>query len=77
VEELVHDQHVGILVPRNDPQALGAAIAELLVDRGRRLEMGRAARALIEAKFGSAVSLRRTEAVLARCLEDLSAPDMV
>jgi glycosyltransferase involved in cell wall biosynthesis len=45
VSEAVGD--AGILVPARDPQAMGEACTELLVDSHRRIEMGKAARARV------------------------------
>jgi len=41
----------GIVVPRDDPDALARALGELLDDTGRRAELGRAARIRVERSF--------------------------
>jgi glycosyltransferase involved in cell wall biosynthesis len=41
--EVVIDDEVGLLVPPNDPQALGAAIDRLASNRELRLRLGHAA----------------------------------
>jgi glycosyltransferase involved in cell wall biosynthesis len=43
----------GLLVPPEDPAALADAIGELLADPVRAMEMGRAGRAAVEARFTS------------------------
>lgn len=43
----------GVLVPAGDTRALGEAIAAVAGDNGRRIEMGRAARRHVEARFGA------------------------
>jgi glycosyltransferase involved in cell wall biosynthesis len=45
------DGHAGRLVPPRDPQAMAAAIADVLADPARAARMGRAARARIERSF--------------------------
>lgn len=44
VPELVRDRETGLLVPREDPQALAAALERLAADPGLRERLGRAAR---------------------------------
>jgi glycosyltransferase involved in cell wall biosynthesis len=44
VPELVEDGVSGVLVPPRDPRALADGLASLILDRGRRTEMGEAAR---------------------------------
>ncbi len=51
VPEIVRDGVEGRLVPRGDPPAVATAILELLRDRGRAAEMGRAGRARVEARY--------------------------
>ncbi len=52
-----------MLVPPSDPDALSAAVVDLLSDEERRVEMGRAARAHALANFGWDDIARRLEEV--------------
>lgn len=47
----VRDGETGLLVPPRDPAALADAIATLVLDHGRRADMGRAARSWVSADF--------------------------
>jgi glycosyltransferase involved in cell wall biosynthesis len=49
--EAVDDGRTGLLVPPEDPRALGAAIAELAADGERARRMGVAGRARVLAEF--------------------------
>jgi glycosyltransferase involved in cell wall biosynthesis len=51
VRDLVVDGSTGIVVPRRDPAALGAAMKALLADDGRRKAMGEAGRARVREKY--------------------------
>ncbi|MBV9660139.1 MAG: glycosyltransferase family 4 protein [Acidimicrobiales bacterium] len=51
IPEVVQDHVTGLLVPPRDPEALAAAVTELLVNEGRRREMETAARDRAEAQF--------------------------
>ena len=51
VPDIVADRGTGLLVPLHDRDALTGAVAELLNDPERRLALGRAGRARVEAKF--------------------------
>src|SRR5208282_2211252 len=44
IPEVIEDGHTGLLVPKNDSEALAAAICRLLEDDDLRLSMGRAGR---------------------------------
>ena len=68
IPELVDDGRSGLLVPPGDVDALAAAIAEVLVDPGRRRRMGAAGRARVVEEF----DLVHSVAVL-RGLIDLAA----
>lgn len=57
----------GALVPPGDAQALGREIAAMAGDDGRRVEMGRAARRHVEARFGA----ERLVADIERLYEEL------
>lgn len=50
--EVVEAAGGGVLVPRDDPKAMAAAIAGLLSDPERRRELGARARPRVEATFG-------------------------
>lgn len=60
--ELVEHGVTGFVVPPGDHAAIGAALRVLMADPARRAEMGRRARAVVEARF-------TWRAVAARCLE--------
>ena len=60
---IVADGETGLLVPPRDPDALAAAIVELLDHPARRRAMGRAARARVEAMFGIREHVRAVEHV--------------
>ena len=49
--ETIRHGETGLLVPARDPEALAAAILELLADRGRAQAMARAGRALMLERF--------------------------
>ena len=58
---LVDQGRCGVLVPPNDPDALAAALADLLLASERRRELARLARARIEAEYDEAAVARRYE----------------
>jgi glycosyltransferase involved in cell wall biosynthesis len=62
--EVVADQESGLLVPKEDPQSLAAAIITLLEDPRRARQMGEAGRRRVEQFFSLE---RRTTAVAAIC----------
>ena len=64
VPELIEDGHNGRLVPPDDAQALAAALARLIADPAARLRLGRAARARVLERFGSAAGIDRLAARL-------------
>ncbi len=51
IPELIEDGRTGILVPPGDPEALAAALARLIGDRGLRRELGAAGAARVRAAF--------------------------
>lgn len=63
------DDVAGVLVPPGDPDALGAAVRELLEDPGRRRCLGEAARQRIESEFPLARMIDRYEAALTAVIE--------
>jgi glycosyltransferase involved in cell wall biosynthesis len=51
IPEVLTDGEDGVIVPQRDPQAIAAAVADLLRDPGRRAALGRGARRTIESRF--------------------------
>ena len=51
IRDLLQDGKTGILCPGTDPMSLAAGLRQLLADRATAQEMGRRARALIEARY--------------------------
>jgi colanic acid/amylovoran biosynthesis glycosyltransferase len=68
VPELVDDGRSGFLVPPARADVLADALEKLVTDRGLRLEMGRAARARVEADY----DLRSSVAALERLLSSVA-----
>lgn len=62
-----------MLVPPNDPDALGVALAEVLADPARRAAMADAGRALVRERYAPEVMVRGYRAVYA----ELGVPDSV
>jgi glycosyltransferase involved in cell wall biosynthesis len=67
--ELVGADGAGVLVPPGDPDALAAAVRELLEDPERRRRLGAAARQRIAAEFPLARMIDRYEAALTAVIE--------
>jgi glycosyltransferase involved in cell wall biosynthesis len=63
IPELIQPGVDGIVAPREDPVALGDALAEIVRDPERGFEMGRAARAKAEREFSPAPHLERLGAI--------------
>ena len=61
IPDLVEDGVTGLLVDRGDPQALANAIAELLRDPERRVQMGRIARERRRSRFDIDLTVERIE----------------
>ena len=51
IVELVENQKTGVLVPPDDPRALGHAMLDLIQWRSHAVRLGRAARAEVEARY--------------------------
>ncbi len=66
--EIVLPGQTGLLVPPRDPGALAEALLAMASEPARAEGMGRAGRALVEAKFSTAVKVERTEALYRRLL---------
>jgi glycosyltransferase involved in cell wall biosynthesis len=67
--ELVGRDGAGVLVPPGDPEALAAAVRELLEDPERRGRLGDAARQRVEAEFPLRRMIERYEAALTAVIE--------
>jgi glycosyltransferase involved in cell wall biosynthesis len=65
---VVDDGRTGVIVPQRDAGALAAALAGLLRDPDRRAGLGRAGRALVEARFGWEATASRFESAYDRAL---------
>lgn len=74
MSELVTEGETGRLVPAGDERALGAALAELLASPERLAEMGAAARADAEARFGTEPMIEQTAALYKRVLSSARGP---
>ena len=66
IADVVEDGHNGRLVPAKDPQALAAALLDVLRDADRARKLGRAARQTIAATYGSDVMRNRLFAIYDR-----------
>ncbi|PWC28873.1 glycosyltransferase [Teichococcus aestuarii] len=66
--ELIRDGETGLLVPRDQPEALGRALATLLADPGRRATLAAAGRAAYEASFSEAAVVAQWQDFLRRVL---------
>ncbi len=67
VPEVVHDRENGLLVPRNDPMALAAALREILHDDELRATLAAAAKPSVAA-IGRDVIYTRLERILAEAV---------
>ncbi len=68
VSSVIHQGETGLLVPAGDPAALAEAVSRLLEDREMAAGMGKAGRALVEAKHGLATMVNEVEDVYRRVL---------
>lgn len=69
IGEVVQDGGSGLLVPPDEPEALAAAISELLDDQPRRQAMGACARQRFETCFTENLMFDQTEAVYREACE--------
>jgi colanic acid/amylovoran biosynthesis glycosyltransferase len=65
IPELVRDGETGLIVPPNDPPALGDALARLADDPAMAERLGAAARALVERQHDQRTNARRVIRLLA------------
>lgn len=69
ITELIRDGETGLFTPRNDPEALAAAIKRVIADEALAKRLGLAARAHIEAGYTRKKMLDDMEMVLQRAIE--------
>lgn len=63
IPELIQDQRTGILIPRDDARALAGALAHLVTDEARAVQMGEAGRRRVEQEFNNKIHAGRVQAV--------------
>jgi glycosyltransferase involved in cell wall biosynthesis len=68
IPELIADGETGLLVPPRNPEALGQAVLRMLENPTRAKAMARAGRKRVEARFSTAIKVKRTEELYARLL---------
>jgi len=72
--EIVRDGENGILVPPQDSQALAGALRELILDSGRRKEMGKRGREIAKSEFSIERVVQDTMAVYDELLDGKGPP---
>mgnify|MGYP001607633897 CR=1 FL=1 len=70
VPELIEDHKTGLLVPPRDPQALAAAIREVLSDPAAASKMGAEGRAVVQERFTVDQMIANTTAIFDAALQD-------
>jgi glycosyltransferase involved in cell wall biosynthesis len=68
ISAVIMNDATGLLVRERDPEALASAAGALLRDRPRATALGRAAREMVDARFGWAAAAARFEAAYDRAL---------
>ena len=63
IADLIEDEKNGVRVPPQDPGALAAALHRVLTEPDFASELGRNARATIQQKFDSTVSIQKLEEI--------------
>jgi len=66
--QLVRQGDTGLIVPSGDPEALAAALTELVADADRRRKLGISGRRLAETEFSLEKMLDSIEEVYRDCL---------
>ena len=70
VPELIEDHRTGLLVPPRDPQALAAAIREILSDPTAASKMGAVGRAMVRERFTVNRMVANTTAIFDAAMQD-------
>jgi glycosyltransferase involved in cell wall biosynthesis len=70
--DVVENGRTGVLVPPGEPDALAAAIAMLAESRDLRTDMGRAGRALVEARYRWEENVAQMERVYKHVLDEFT-----
>jgi rhamnosyl/mannosyltransferase len=71
VPAVVENRRTGLLVPPNDPEALAAAIGELLRRPDWAKELATAGCESVGERFGTGAMVRAVEAVYEKALKDV------
>ena len=74
VPELIEDHKTGLLVPARDPQALAAAIREVLSDPTAASKMGADGRAVVRERFTVDQMVANTTAIFDAAMQDAGVP---
>ena len=77
VPELIEDHKTGLLVPARDPQALTAAIREVLSDPIAASKMGAAGRAVVRERFTVDQMVANTTAIFDAAMQDAGVRSLV
>jgi glycosyltransferase involved in cell wall biosynthesis len=73
IPECVVDGETGFVVPPKDSESMAKALIELIQNKARRRQMGRAGRRHSEANFSRESQVRRLELVFERVLKEAAA----
>jgi glycosyltransferase involved in cell wall biosynthesis len=68
LDELVRDTQTTYVVPPNNPDALAAALQDLVADKGKRIQFGRAGRQRVERLFYNGYRAEMVENIYAQVL---------
>jgi glycosyltransferase involved in cell wall biosynthesis len=77
VPEMIEDHKTGLLVPPRDPQALEAAIREILSDPTAASKMGAVGRAVVRERFTVNRMVADTTAIFDAAMQDTGIPPPV
>ena len=74
LDELVRDTQTTHVVPPNNPDALAAALQDLVADKGKRIQFGRAGRQRVERLFYNGYRAEMVENIYAQIIEIAPSP---